>query len=41
VKRHHDSAHVNAHSECGRHGDDWLFGGASVTESVKWLLGKK
>ncbi|CZR50415.1 uncharacterized protein PAC_00287 [Phialocephala subalpina] len=33
--------HMNAHSECGRHGDDWLFGGMSVGDGVKWLLGKK
>ncbi|KUJ23931.1 uncharacterized protein LY89DRAFT_679205 [Mollisia scopiformis] len=38
-KKHH--GHVNGVTECGRHGDDWLFGGASVSESVKWLLGKK
>lgn len=34
-------SHLNAHSECGRHGDDWLFGGASLGDGVKWLLGKK
>ena len=25
-------------SHCGRHGNDWLFGGFSVTEKVKDLL---
>jgi len=33
--------HANAHSECGRHGDDWLFGGFSVTETLRWLFGRR
>ncbi|KAE8449344.1 hypothetical protein EG329_008245 [Mollisiaceae sp. DMI_Dod_QoI] len=40
-KRTSNDTHLNAHSECGRHSDDWLFGGASVVGAVKWLLGRK
>jgi len=39
---HHDEwrrRHTNAHSECGRHTDDWLFGGFSIKESLKkWFF---
>ncbi|PMD64362.1 uncharacterized protein K444DRAFT_304427 [Hyaloscypha bicolor E] len=38
-KKHH--SHKNIYTECGRHGDDWLLGGFSVTETVKRMLGKK
>jgi len=31
---------MNVHTECGRHSDDWLFGGFSVSEAVK-KLGKR
>lgn len=33
--RHHHETHVNVHTECGRHGDDWLFGGWNVGAVVK------
>ena len=33
--RHPHESHVNVLTECGRHGDDWLFGGWSVGGMVK------
>lgn len=41
-RRHssHD-AKVNVYTECGRHSDDWLFGGFSVAGAVKKLWDKK
>ena len=33
TKRHSSSGHVNVYTECGRHGDDWLFGG--IADAVK------
>jgi hypothetical protein len=40
ARRRHSS---NNYTECGRHGDDWLFGGFSVSDSVKklWERDKK
>ena len=36
AKHHHyHETHVNVHTECGRHGDDWLFGGWSMGGVVK------
>lgn len=34
---------MNVHTECGRHSDDWLFGGFSMANVVKmfWPSGKK
>jgi hypothetical protein len=37
-KAHH---HTNAHTECGRHSNDWLFGGISVTQTVKGMIWHK
>jgi hypothetical protein len=37
-KRHSSSDHTNVYTECGRHGDDWLFGG--ISDAVKTILGK-
>jgi len=34
-------AHQNVHTECGRHSDDWLFGGFSITGSIKKMMDKK
>jgi hypothetical protein len=34
-KRHSSGHHVNVHTECGRHGDDWLFNGFSVKENME------
>ncbi|KAF4633161.1 hypothetical protein G7Y89_g4955 [Cudoniella acicularis] len=34
-KRHTNPNHVNGYTECGRHSDDWLFGGLSVVGMVK------
>lgn len=31
----------NVHTECGRHSNDWLFGGFSVTGSIKKMMEKK
>lgn len=44
VKRRSSSeARMNVHTECGRHSDDWLFGGFSMANVVKmfWPSGKK
>jgi len=41
MKRHSHPSHINRHTECGRHGDDWLFGGFSVVELVKRIFKKK
>lgn len=38
--RHSHENHVNVHTECGRHGDDWLFGGWNIGGVVKRVLGK-
>ncbi|KAH7346645.1 hypothetical protein BKA65DRAFT_502945 [Rhexocercosporidium sp. MPI-PUGE-AT-0058] len=41
-RRHsHDPAKVNGYTTCGRHGDDWLFGGFSVSGAVKKLWEKE
>ncbi|KAH6713675.1 hypothetical protein BKA61DRAFT_575662 [Leptodontidium sp. MPI-SDFR-AT-0119] len=40
-RRHsHDPAKINGYTTCGRHGDDWLFGGFSVSGAVKKLWEK-
>ncbi|KAK0103543.1 hypothetical protein ONS95_005562 [Cadophora gregata] len=36
----HDSSKINGYTTCGRHGDDWLFGGFSVLGAVKKLWEK-
>ena len=38
VKKRHSTG---TYMECGRHGNDWLFGGFSITETVKDLVGKR
>lgn len=41
TKRHSSSSHTNLYTECGRHGDDWLFGGITdAVKSVKTVFGK-
>lgn len=44
VKRPKNTAptqnHINAHTYAGRHANDWLFGGFSVTRSLKSLFGR-
>ncbi|KAH8597916.1 hypothetical protein B0O99DRAFT_592461 [Bisporella sp. PMI_857] len=40
-RRHSSEARMNVHTECGRHSDDWLFGGFSVTGAVKKLSRRK
>lgn len=32
---------MNVHTECGRHSDDWLFGGWNVADTVKKIWDKK
>jgi len=32
---------INVYTECGRHSDDWLFGGFSVSGTVKMLWERK
>jgi hypothetical protein len=39
TKRHSHHSHTNVHTECGRHGDEWLFG--PITEAVKSVFKKK
>lgn len=40
-RRHsHGPAKVNGYTTCGRHSDDWLFGGFSVSGAVKKLWEK-
>lgn len=39
--KHFHETHANVYTECGRHGDDWLFGGWSVGGVVKRVLGRK
>ncbi|KAH8685413.1 hypothetical protein BGZ60DRAFT_425910 [Tricladium varicosporioides] len=34
-RRSTNPSHINGYTECGRHGDDWLFGGLSVVGMVK------
>lgn len=38
TKRHSSSSHANVYTQCGRHGDDWLFGG--IGDVVKSVLKK-
>jgi hypothetical protein len=40
TKRHSHPSHINIYTECGRHGDDWLFGGFSVIEAVRRIFEK-
>jgi len=40
-RRHTVDPRVNIHTECGRHSDDWLFGGWSVAGAVKKIWDKK
>ena len=41
-RRHsHDPNKVNRYTECGRHSDEWLFGGFSVSDAVRKLWEKK
>ncbi|KAE9364333.1 hypothetical protein N431DRAFT_431205 [Stipitochalara longipes BDJ] len=36
---HHASPdHTNVHTECGRHGDDWLFGGWNLGQVFRGLI---
>ena len=32
---------TNLYTECGRHGDDWLFGGFSLGSAVRRILAPK
>jgi hypothetical protein len=40
-RRRSNDAKMNVYTECGRHGDDWLFGGFSVSGTVKMLWEKR
>lgn len=40
-RRSHDPTKINVYTECGRHSDDWLFGGFSVRGAVKMLWEKR
>ncbi|CAD6446930.1 6c63be29-f736-443a-b439-87d3f763647f [Sclerotinia trifoliorum] len=39
-RRHSANEHTNVYTECGRHSDDWLFGGFSVSGAVKRIWQK-
>jgi hypothetical protein len=39
TKRHSIPGSANVYTECGRHGDDWLFGG--ISDTVKSMFSKK
>lgn len=39
-RRHSNEGKVNVHTECGRHSDEWLFGGFSVAGAVRKILGE-
>ena len=41
ISHWHRQEHVNLHTECGRHGDEWLFGGWSLMGLVRGLLGRR
>jgi len=39
ITKRHSTGHANVYTECGRHGDDWLFGGISdAVKTVKSVL---
>jgi len=40
-RRHSHESKVNVYTECGRHSNDWLFGGFSVAGVVKKFWEKK
>jgi hypothetical protein len=35
---HHRETHKNANTDCGRHGDDWLFGGYQIRDAWNWVF---
>ncbi|KAF7854618.1 hypothetical protein EAF04_010426 [Stromatinia cepivora] len=39
-RRHSANERANVYTECGRHSDDWLFGGFSVSGAVKKIWQK-
>lgn len=39
--RRPEMSHMNVYTQCGRHGDDWLFGGFSVSQTVKRMWDRK
>jgi len=41
LKPHSHHGHTNIHTGCGRHGDDWLFGGLSLVEVVRKMFWRK
>jgi hypothetical protein len=43
TKRHSHSSelHTNLYTNCGRHSDDWLFGGFSLSRAVKRIWERK
>ncbi|KAI9645095.1 hypothetical protein NHQ30_005829 [Ciborinia camelliae] len=40
TRRHSANEHANVYTECGRHSNDWLFGGFSVSGVVKKIWQK-
>jgi hypothetical protein len=40
-RRYSHEPKVNLYTECGRHSDDWLFGGFALSDAVKKIWGKK
>jgi ABC-type nickel/cobalt efflux system permease component RcnA len=37
----HQEEHQNANTECGRHGDEWLFGGHQIRDVWNWMFPPK
>ena len=37
-RRHSNEGKTNLYTECGRHSDEWLFGGLSVAGVVRKML---
>ena len=40
-RRHSADPKINVHTECGRHSDDWLFGGWNISGNVKKIWDRK
>ncbi|TAQ87949.1 hypothetical protein B7494_g3719 [Chlorociboria aeruginascens] len=41
IRRQSNEAKTNVYTECGRHGDEWLFGGFSLGDTVRKIWEKK
>jgi hypothetical protein len=41
TRRHRHQPKMNLYTECGRHSDEWLFGGFSVSDAVRKIWERK